>query len=95
MRKDNWIPYPYKVILKRLEEYSSLTAGLEVSKARRILSNICRIPKNIVTPTLNELRDLGWIEFLNCKYMRVIKKVDCELLPRHPSQVARRRGIIF
>ena len=60
MNNKNWVPLPYQVILKILSE-KGYKQEIEVKKAKVILTHRCRIPKNLVTATLNEMKEKGWI----------------------------------
>lgn len=76
------IPIPYQIIIKRFEE-KSFEERIEIKLARSILTKLCRIPKNFVTPLLVEMEQLGFITFENRQKLIIEVNVDCELLPRH------------
>ncbi len=82
---------PYKVILKRLE-LDSLNDKLGGKRFRSILRQTCRIPKNLVTPLLNEMIKCGWIEMNSFNEVTIIKKVNVDLIPIHPSRYNNRVG---
>ena len=80
-----WIPLPYQVILKRLE-LDSFDDKIEGSRARKILTHVCRIPKNLAGPVINEMIKYSWILMDRWNEVTIIKKVDVELMPLHPSR---------
>lgn len=79
------IPIPYQVILKRLHD-RSFKDIIEVRKAKTVLCFICRIPKNLLTPAFNEMVNQGWIKYENYRTIKILKKVNCDLLYRHTKR---------
>lgn len=63
-------------------ELDAFNNEIESARARKLLTNFCRIPKNLVTPLLNEMEKLGWIKFGGFNKVSIIKRVDCDILPR-------------
>lgn len=83
------IPIPYQVILKRLNDAASVEDIVAVGKFRLVLTCSCRIPKNLATASMNEMRDNGWIEILGPRSIKIIAKPDIDLMYRHKGQVFR------
>lgn len=88
------IPLPYQIILRRLID-ASFDYKLKVKACRLVLTNQCRVPKNFATPVMNEMCDKKWITFdaeRGAHNVIILKHVDIDMLPRHPTAWARNNG---
>ncbi len=65
------IPIPYKVILKRFWECSEF-GKLKTSQARIILVQIFRMGDLNKNKILNEMKEKGYIELNNHKYLLIL-----------------------
>ena len=65
------IPIPYKVILKRLWKNSDYDGRVGTRNARIILVKIFRMEKENVHNLIEEMKDLGYVDLLNHKFIKI------------------------
>jgi len=69
-----------------MSERAFTDGKIKITKARSVLTFVCRIPKNLVASVFNEMEEHGWIEFENKMgnhFLIVKKKVNCTIIPRN------------
>ena len=65
------IPIPYQAILDKLKKIS-FEDQLMIGEVRIVLAKIFRMPRDKIFGIINEMKDLGLIEFVNYKCVRII-----------------------
>ncbi len=82
------IPLPYQIILTKLWCYS-FNGEIGLPKLRKLLGSTCRIPKNFITPIINDMQSYGYVEILNCKNALVKTNPGLDILYRHNNQMGK------
>lgn len=66
------IPIMYQLLLDRLKEYS-YAGMLPLRKARYVLSNIYRVPKQKLASVLGEMHRMGLIKINGQRFVHILK----------------------
>ncbi len=82
------IPLPYQIILTKLWCYS-FNGEIDTVKLRRSLALYCRIPKNYITPIINDMQKNKWIEVINYARAKILINPNLDIMYKHKNQMGR------
>lgn len=68
------VPTPYKIFLKKINQFSDIQNRVPTETARKVLSWRFRMPPNKVGTILHEMYELGLIDLANHRFIWIKNK---------------------